>query len=212
MKKFEPLAFSAKQCRKEVSELQKWLQKHQDLKEAQHIRPFFEKRRHLSAFLASFQPNMIRFNRIAFQYPLFGDFTCDIAVGDSTKNAYCFIELEDAGPKSLFVQQAKKSTREWSPRFEHGYSQIIDWFYKLEDMKKSDAFAAQFGARSIDYLGMLLVGRDQYLQQGEKERLQWRCDNVIVASRKVHCVTFDGLLEDLLGQLETFPLTSETGG
>ena len=206
MKKFEALAFSPKQCRKEVAELQQWLRKNQDLKEHQHIRPFFEKRRHLSAFLASVHPKMIRFNQLAFQYPLFGDFTCDIAIGDAEKNAYCFIELEDAGPKSLFVQQAQKTTREWSPRFEHGYSQIIDWFYKLEDMKKSDAFAAQFGARSIDYAGILIVGREHYLQPGEKERLQWRCENVIVASRKIHCVTFDGLLADLQGRLETFPL------
>ena len=80
-------------------------------------------------------------------------------------------------------------------RFDHGYSQIIDWSYKLEDMKKSDAFAGQFGARSIDYAGILLAGREHFLQPPEKERLEWRRMNVIVASRNIHCVTFDGLLE-----------------
>jgi hypothetical protein len=209
MKKFETVVFSMAQCRKEVRELQIWLKNHHHLTEQQHIRPFFEKRRQLCAFLGSFNPGIIQFDQIAFQCSLFGDFTCDIVVGDATNNAYCFVELEDAGPKSVFVQQGKKATREWSPRFDHGCSQIIDWFYKLEDMKKSDAFAVQFGARTIDYAGILLAGREYDLQPGEKERLEWRSTNVIVASRHIHCVTFDGLLAKLTNRLKTFSLASQ---
>jgi hypothetical protein len=149
MKTFEPLAFDPARCRKEVGELRTWLARRPLLDEARHIRPFFRKRRQLAAFIASYSPNVIRFDRLAFEYPLFGDFTCDLAVGDSVKRAYCFVEFEDAGPGSLFVKQGKKATREWSARFDHGCSQIIDWFYRLDDLKKSDAFAARFGARSI---------------------------------------------------------------
>ena len=212
MKTFEPLTFDPARCRKERGELQRWLARRPLLDEAKHIRPFFRKRRHLAAFIASYSPDIIRFDRLAFEYPLFGDFTCDVAVGDSVKRAYCFIEFEDAGPNSLFVKLGKKATREWSPRFDHGYSQIIDWFGKLEDMRKSDAFAAGFGARSIRYTGILVVGRDQYLLPGERERLEWRRNNVVVASQKIEVVTFDGLVEDLQGRLETFPLSARAGG
>jgi hypothetical protein len=212
MKNFEPLSFDPTRCHKEIDELRHWLSERQHLRENEHILPFFRRRRHLSAFIASYSPSIIRFDRLAFQYPLFGDFICDLVVGDSVKSTYRFVEFEEAGPNSLFIKQAKKATRAWSPRFERGYSQIIDWFYKLEDMKKSDDFAARFGARSISYAGILVVGRDQYLMRGERERLEWRRNNVVVASQNIHCVTFDELLEDLTGRLETFTLTTKAGG
>jgi antiviral defense system Shedu protein SduA len=212
MKTFEPLVFDPARCLKEVGELRKWLGRRAQLDEQKHIRPFFRKRRHLSAFIASYSSNVIRFDRIAFEYPLFGDFSCDLAIGDSVKKAYCFVEFEDAGPNSLFVKQAKKATREWSPRFDHGCSQVIDWFYKLEDMKKSHDFAARFGAPSISCTGILIIGRDQFLLSGEKERLDWRRNNVVVASQTVQCVTFDGLVEDLEARLTTFPLSAKAGG
>src|SRR5207244_1348227 len=82
------------------------------------VLPFFRKRKNLAALIASYSPNVIRLDRIAFEFPLFGDFTCDLAVGDSVKHAYCFIDFEDAGPNSLFVRQGKKATREWSSRFD----------------------------------------------------------------------------------------------
>jgi hypothetical protein len=212
MKIFELLVFDPAQCRKEVAQLRTWLGKHTELDEYKQILPFFRKRRHLSAFIGSYSPNVIRLDRIAFEYPLFGDFACDLAVGDSVKHSYCFVEFEDAGPNSLFTQRGKKATREWSARFDHGYSQIIDWFYKLHDLGKSDDFAARFGARSISYTGILVVGRDQFFRAGERERLEWRRRNVAVASQNVQCVTLDGLLEDLQGRLDTFQLSAEAGG
>lgn len=212
MKEFKTLSFDPKRCRKEIDDLRRLLTTGGDLKEEQHIRPFFEKRHQLSAFLAVYNPNIVHFDLLAYQYPLFGDFTCDLVVGDSVKNAFCFIEFEDAGSRSLFVKQGRKATREWSPRFEHGYSQIIDWFYKLDDLEKSDDFAARFGARSIRFMDVLVVGRGRHLRSGEKGRLDWRRENVTVRSKTIQCVTFDGLLEDLLGRLQTFTLTAEAGG
>src|SRR5262249_44531942 len=144
------------------------------LKEQEHIRPFFRRRRHLSALCGLYNTSIARFDRLAWEYQLFGDFSCDIVVGDSVKNTFSFIEFEDAGPKSIFVRQGKKTTREWSPRFDHGYSQIIDWFYKLRDAEKSDEFEARFGQRSIDFTGTLIIGRKHYLDAGERARLDWR--------------------------------------
>jgi hypothetical protein len=212
MKTFESLAFDPARCQQEVGELRAWLRRRPVLDENKHIRPFFRKRRHLSAFLGSYSTSIIRFDRLAFEYPLFGDFTCDLAVGDSAKHAYSFIEFEDAGPNSLFVKQGRKATREWSARLDHGYGQIIDWFAKLDDMKKSDAFAARFGARSIRYNGVLIVGRDHSLQPGERERLEWRRTNVVVASQRIEVVTFDSLVDDLEGRLGKFLVSPEAGG
>lgn len=168
MKFFEPLTFDGKGCLKELRALRKWLERRPHLSEQKHILPFFRKRAMLSAFLGSYNPDVIRFDRLAFELSLFGDFTCDLAVGDSVKNAYSFIEFEDAGPNSLFVKQGAKATRAWSPRFDHGYSQIIDWFYKLDDMKKTDAFVACFGARTISCTGILVVEREVLASWGKR--------------------------------------------
>ena len=161
MKKFESLVFDPVQCLKELDELRALLSRQEQLDEKKHILPFFRKRRHLSAFIASNAAGVIRLDRIAFEYELFGDFTCDIVVGDSVKAAYCFVEFEDAGPNSLFIRHGKKVTREWSSRFDHGYSQIIDWFHKLDDMKRSDAFAMRFGAHTVSYSGAYGQGGEQ---------------------------------------------------
>jgi hypothetical protein len=210
MKVFEHLNFDVTQCRQEVGELRAWLNANPTLGE-KAIRDFFRQRRHLSAFIDSSSPNLSRFDRIAFEYPLFGDFTCDLVVGDSIGKVFCFVEFEDASPQSLFVRRGKKTTREWSPRFDHGYSQIIDWFHKLDDMEKSSDYASRFGAATIRHAGVLIVGRDQYLNPGERERLVWRSDHVVVASRAIQCMTFDGLAEALQARLDAIPSFFQAG-
>jgi hypothetical protein len=122
MKAFDSCRFDPIACRKEVAEFRQWLAQYPILDEKQQILPFFRQRRQLSAFVASYDSALKVCDRIAFEYPLFGDFTCDLVLGDSARNAYCLIEFEDAGPGSLFIKRGKRVTREWSPRFEHGYS------------------------------------------------------------------------------------------
>jgi hypothetical protein len=212
MKEFRKLAFDLRRCSREVGDFQRFLKTRQDLKEEEHIRPFFEQRPHLSVLLGGYNSNISHFDQLAYQYPLAGDFTCDLVVGDSVNKAFSFIEFEDAGAKSLFVKRAKKVTREWAPRFDHGYSQLIDWFCKLDDMEKSDDFEARFGARSISFKGILISGRDHNLLPGEQTRLAWRRNNVTVRSQTIHCLTIDELLKDLLGQLKTFTLAARVGG
>jgi Shedu protein SduA, C-terminal len=212
MKAFQSIHFDANRCRKEVAEFRRWLAQHPILDEKRQILPFFRRRRQLAAFVASHDRNLDDYDRIAFEYPLFGDFICDLVVGDSARNAYCLIEFEDAGPTSLFLERGKRVTRDWSPRFEHGCSQIIDWFHKLDDMRRSDDLISRFGSRSINYSGVLVIGRNQYLKPGEAERLAWRRANVVVASQRVQFQTFDQLAEKLETRLATFLGASRAGG
>ena len=172
----------------------------------------FFARRQLAAFVASHDRHLDDYDRIAFEYPLFGDFTCDLVVGDSARNAYCLIEFEDAGPTSLFLKRDKRVPRDWSPRFEHGCSQIIDWFHKLDDMRRSDDLISRFGSRSSTYSGVLVIGRDQRLKPGEAERLAWRRANVVVASQRIQFQTYDELAEKLEARLATFLGASKARG
>jgi len=212
MKTLDPIVFNYDRCRSEVEELRGLLAANPVLEEGKDILPFFRARPQLSVFCGINNPNIVAFDRVAWEYDLFGDFSCDLAVGDSVTKAYCFLEFEDAGPRSLFVQQGQKATREWSPRFDHGCSQVIDWFYKLDDRRNSDEYEARFGKRSVDFSGVLVAGRSQDLRPDEALRLEWRRQHVVVHSKRIVCITFDELLADLLHRLGHYARASEPSG
>src|SRR5271169_3668292 len=156
MPDLEPYTFDPAACRQQVQELKALLDSSADLGETA-FDDFFEPRAHLRALVGRYNPSVISPDRLAWQYPVFGDFRCDFAIGDSTRKAYTFVEYEDARPNSLFVKQGKKATRAWAARFDGGYGQVIDWFYKLQVMTDTPDMEARFGNRSIRYTGVLIV-------------------------------------------------------
>jgi hypothetical protein len=208
---FHPIQFSHKQCRKEALEFRDLLQANKSLKERDQILPFFKAREQLSAFLGSYVSGVVRYDRIAHELDLMGSFSCDVAVGDSLSKRYAFVEFEDARPQSVFVKKRAKKTPEWSPRFEHGFSQLVDWFFKLDNERGTAEFKAMFETEPITYEGILIVGRDEPLGPRELERLKWREQFVPIHSRKVHCLTFDQVCSDLLERLESFKLAATAG-
>lgn len=138
----------------------------------------------------------------------YGYFIADLVVGDAKRQSFCFIEFEDAHPRSIFKSGARR-TLEWTPRFDHGASQIIDWFWKLQDQRRTDTFARLFGASSIQASGLLVIGRDSGVTEGDRLRLQWRRENVAVNSQQLYCCTFDELARDLRDSLNNFTAASE---
>jgi len=71
---------------------------------------------------------------------------------------------------------------------------------------------ARFGKRSIRYTGVLIIGRDRHLDAGERLRLEWRQDHVVVNSKHIVCVTYDQPLDDLLFRLEKYTASGMLGG
>ncbi len=205
MKEFIHHVLSIEECIKELSEFESLLSSKLVIKERDEILPFFKTHSHLAAFLGTYIPDIANPDRVANEYDIFGDFTCDLAVGDSKSQTYLLIEFEDARTESLFVKVASKSTPEWAPRLDHGFSQVIDWFWKLSDMEKSDDYENRFGARHVAIHGLVVVGREQYLQPREKARLKWRQNYIIVNSKRVSIITFDQLARDIRYRLSRYP-------
>lgn len=137
---------------------------------------------------------------------IFGEFRADYLVADKLRKKYLFIEIENATKGSIFKEKSKKNrTRisyEWSSRFEKGMSQIVDWCFRFSGLKSSSAMIEYFGRKDVDYCGLLVIGRDQYLDvSGLRERYNWRIEKTIVDSRKISVVTFDQLFLDLRERL-----------
>ena len=201
MKSLDSFTFNPQICREELSELAEHLQENKILKERRHVLPFFRERKHLSIFLGSYITYFSSFDRIAFEYDIFGDFKADLVVGDSQSGRYLFVEFEDAAPNSIFETKKGKATPEWSNRFEHGFSQLIDWFWKLSDMQQTREFMNRFGPEVVDYYGMLVVGRMSDLDQKARDRFKWRRSRVLVDTTRIVCITYDELLKDLDNRL-----------
>jgi len=200
--------FDVIKCIAELEEFEKLLEQ-EKLLESHDILPFFKRNLHLSAFVASYVAEIVRFDRIKHEFTFFGDFRADLVVGDSVNKTYCFIEFEDATQNSIFVNKGR-STSDWSPRFEHGFSQIVDWFWKLDDFKNTAQFRAIFDSDSINFYGMLIIGRDSFLSPIDKNRLRWRLNKVLIDSQKIICITFDQLARDLKDRLSLYQVSYES--
>src|SRR5438046_2494598 len=174
MKKLETIAFDYALCRQQVEEFRSWRTGREELSERDDVLPFFRDRPQMAVLFGTFNSRIAWADRIAWEFDIFGDFACDLAVGEWVRGAYCFVEFEDAIVTSVFEKQGKKATREWARRFDHGYSQIIDWFHKLDDRNASADFLTRFGAYEINYEGVLVIGRDQHLDAGEQQRLKYQ--------------------------------------
>lgn len=209
MKEFTQIKFDIDQCRSDLDDFQHLLASKTDLEEGQDIKPFFEAHPHLSAFIGSQSLRIATFDLLAHQYQLFGDFSCDLVVGDSIRKEYGFVEWEDGSSSSLFRYQGKKATPEWSTRLEHGLSQLIDWFWKLDDMARTQDFTSRFGKAEINYFGLLVIGRDHCLTHPrERQRWQWRHRKTRVNSLEILCMTYDELYISLRDRSQLYPPTT----
>jgi hypothetical protein len=207
-KNLEPVTFKAAECRRDLAAFRKLLQSKTQLAERRDIQRFFKKRKQLSAFIGTSHPDIGPAPLLGYEFPFMGDFAADIVLGNKQKGAFCVVEFEDGKANSIFRKPLKKATTEWSPRFEHGFSQLVDWFYSLDDFKKTERFARDFGHGHVTFLGLLVVGRTSALSDSDRNRLRWRTEKVRVDSHAIECLTYDDLYENLKWRMSAYPQAS----
>ena len=204
MKRFKSVAFDPKKAGLEIAELRGLLRSPR-LSERRELLPFFRDREQLIALMGLYNSKLLNRDRIAVEFDLFGDFSADFAIGDSKKHQYCFVEFEDAAEGSIFRRKSRRILPPWSGRFERGCSQAIDWIYWLESQKNTPSYIQRFGLGEIHHTALLVIGRDSDLADPLlRHRLTWRSEHVVICSRKLHCITFDELLNDLENWYQTW--------
>ncbi|SIO66670.1 protein of unknown function [Singulisphaera sp. GP187] len=224
----ESITFDHALFEAELSALATLLALKVDLSEMDDIQPLFKASRHLSAFLGTFAPDIGPATELAYEFPFFGDYRADLLVGSKSAAHFCVVEFEDGRPDSIFKKQPNRPNPEWSARFEHGFSQLTDWFFNLDDYKKSHGFTKTFGYGHVSFTGLLVIGRSASLDDMKRTRLRWRSNKVIIDSNAINCVTFDDVheilrkryalyraaasLEKLLSDSPNTPPTEGTGG
>lgn len=197
MTPFAPFTSDPSRLRAELAAFETFLGPDtRELTERDAIIPFFKLHLNLAGLIGQFNSVLIRPNLIKPDLEFFGDHACDLAIGNGATGQFCFVEFEEAKAESVF-KKSGRGVREWSARFEHGFSQIVDWFHTLDDMKNTGRFRGQFGTNLADYVGVLVAGRRGFLDAHQRDRLRWRSLNVQVAGKRVHCLTFDDLADML---------------
>jgi Domain of unknown function (DUF4263) len=212
-----PYRFDINECDKQLRELQDFLTTNQEIKEGGEngLQKFFSDRPNLILLLGYWHFGL----EPAFYKPevnLFSnEFRADFVVADRQKKKFVFVEFEDATEDSIFKLKSKNSdsantSYEWSSRYEHGLSQVIDWYYRMDDYERTNKFEEYFGHRQINYVGLLVIGRDKFIQQsGLMQRFRWRSSKTIINSKPLHCMTFDQLLEESMEKLSTLKLSDQ---
>ena|SRR5271165_681000 len=204
MKKLTQHKFDRAQCRVEWKEFEQLLKSKAVLDENKDILPFFKARQDLSLFITSFFPRIKNADVFAHEYPIYGDFRADLVVGDSVTHNYLLVEFENGSSDSIFKKRPGKATPDWAPRFECAFSQLVDWLWKLDDMRSTADFVHAFGDRQAKFQGLIVIGKDMQLDSQSTERLKWRVDRVIVDSNFVSCISFNDLAVDLDFRLTTY--------
>ena len=203
-KRLQEIAFDPGRCRIELAAFKKLLDSKAQLEERSDIQKFFERRKQLAAFIGTYAPDIGPAELIAFQFPFIGDFVADIVLGNRDTSTFCIIEFEDGKSNSIFKKVRTKATTEWSARFEHGFSQLVDWCCTLDDFKKNDRFAKDFGPGHVRFIAILILGRSAGVSQDDRIRLRWRTEKVRVDSHTIECLTFDDLYEHLSMRLRYY--------
>jgi Domain of unknown function (DUF4263) len=152
-----PYRFDINECDKQLRELQDFLTTNQEIKEGGEngLQKFFSDRPNLILLLGYWHFGL----EPAFYKPevnLFSnEFRADFIVADRQKRKFVFVEFEDATEDSIFKLKSKNSdsantSYEWSSRYEHGLSQVIDWYYRMDDYERTNKFEEYFGHRQIN--------------------------------------------------------------
>src|SRR5437660_8646918 len=102
MKNFQSIALDFPLCCKHVEEFEQLLASKDELSERGDVLPFFQKHEQLAVLMGMFNSRISWVDRVAWEFDSFGDFACDLAVGEKDRGAYCLIEFEDAASNSVF--------------------------------------------------------------------------------------------------------------
>jgi len=180
--------------------------------ERNHFLPFFGARSQLCAFLATFNSAVRKADHVAFEFPLWGDFVCDLVTGSRADGAFVFAEFEDAAESSMFKQVAGRKVSRWGARVEAGISQVTDWLFRIDGARHSDELEREFGTRHVRPVGMVIAGRRSEIGAYDQARLKWRSENTVIGGSKIIIITYDDLLDWLDGRVAFVRDLEEEGG
>jgi hypothetical protein len=84
--------------------------------------------------------------------------------------------------------------RDWSREMGHGFGQLVDWAWAIDDNQHTQVFKNALGVDEFSEEFLLVCGRESGLSETERKRVIWRGKNISLRGRQATFLTYDGLL------------------
>ena len=189
------------QAEKELAELRKFLNDNPIFKESKIVKEL-KKRLHASCLIGSLIAGAPKPDLYKFEFPLLGTFRADLVVGSSHSRRFVLVEFEGAGVTSLFGPGGTALMRDWSKELEHGFGQLVDWAWQVNDAPGLTTLQSAFGCNIAGAVSLLVCGRDAHMDIAERKRFDYRATKVAIQGMITTVLTYDGLLVFLQDQIE----------
>lgn len=205
MSSFDSIAFNLKRADIELASFKAWLAAVTFVGETAIVAEI-KSRQHMACLLASTlglpAPDMIK-----FELAMKGMFRTDLVLGNHGQRRFGLIEFEDAEATSIF-RRGTTQYRYWSPRIEHGFSQILDWAWVRADHPNDSVLLSGFGGPITTSAYAVICGRDASLADDvERKRFKHRRDHLKVEGQPALVLTYDEMvrsMEDNLAAAKTW--------
>ncbi len=199
---FDAYTRDLRALRAELDEFGSLLQAGAPLSEARQILPLVRRSRHLAAAFGFANGALAAPNMLAIERPLFGSFRCDVAVGSSAARQFTLVELEDARENSVFEAAKGRGYPRWSSRFERGFSQLVDWAWRIDQERQPSAtLEAAFGTPDPRIHYLLVAGRDHWIGAAGRARLEWRHLHNGISGQRATVWTYDDVFSFISDRL-----------
>jgi Shedu protein SduA, C-terminal len=139
-------------------------------------------------------------NRYKFEFQIQGAFRADLVVGSLPQASFVLVEFEGAEANSIFGRGGTVQMKDWSRQIEHGFSQLVDWAWVMDD--ETQLLRNAFGCGEIRTISLVVCGRDHFMDETERKRFQWRRENIRISATNAKCLTYDDLLVFFESQIE----------
>jgi hypothetical protein len=195
-------AVSPAPAESELSEFRQFLDTNKTFSEREVVTEL-KKRPNLSCLIGHLYFAAPRANVYKFEFPLMGSFKADLVVGNLQARKFALVEFESGKEFSLFKKRGTLQYRDWSAEFEHGFGQLIDWGWIIDDCRKDHAFKNTFGCDDLSVVYLLVCGRNSQMQDAtERARHFWRSEKCKIEGANAACLTYDGLFDFFQTTLE----------
>jgi hypothetical protein len=92
--------------------------------------------------------------------------------------------------------------RNWSKQFEHGFGQLVDWAWTINNAKGLPHLENEFGCKIAGTVSVLVCGCDAQMNTTERDRFEYRRGKTSIEGAIVSILTYDGLMDFWQSQIE----------
>lgn len=144
-------------------------------------------------------------HEIFFEFDIQGRFAADLVVVNEARTQAVLVEFEGGGEFDIFRKRTRRELRDWSPRIEHAFGQVIDWQFAIQSQGHEPVFVERFAPANARKTFVIVCGRDDGVtSEVERQRFQHRRTAVSVAGAPVLAWTYDEFARELQARMAVF--------